>query len=335
MKFIFLKLLKSKKELISSLVLIIFIGLVLVFALWSANRTVAWFANNKNVTAEGMSVRSKDKDYELITLSSDAANKNGVYFDPYHAAVLGTDGDGYEIWLVDSDSNIGNYSSTGNETYSNGLEPGSNGVIKFYIKPYKDITLSFSFQTVGYTSEPATIGGQETVVMTELTSNSGDPACFLNGHILLFEGKGATYYTGLIPAGNDGNRVFTREFIHNGAYDADTDGDDVDDAYEVDIYWVWPKTLDTLVKNAGSNSTLICDKNAVVPEGETNDYYKVVNNICAYPEYYLERHGHDDVVFTEQNLSGRDEFYNDADQSIGMNVEYVMLRLDAIQITGD
>ena len=274
-----------------------------------------------------MGVKSKGLSFELITLSGDNTNKNGVYYDPYHTAIRENESEGYDIWLVDSGSNINNYSNTGTDDGTLGIEPGSSGTIKYYIKPYEDVTVTFTFQTIGYRAHTTTVGGQETVSMTELSSAAGRPACFLNGHILLFEGHDS-YYTGLIPTGNDGKRVFSRFFEFGGNYDADTDGDGTDDAYEVEIHWIWPITLDTLVYNSNSAATMICDKDAVVGEGETNDYNRVVNNICTYPQYYLNGYS-TTTTYTETMLVGRNAMYNDADQEIGMNVEYVLLRLDA------
>lgn len=313
----------ARKRLVKICIMLSLALLVFLFA------TIAWFTMNKEVGSNGMGIKSQGKSFDLITLSSDATNKNGAFYNPYHSAIRENDNDGYEIWLVDSDSNIGNYSSTGAQNETLGIEPGSSGTIKFYIKPYEDVTVSFSLQTVGYTAQTTMVGNQPTVTMTELSSAAGRPACFLNGHVLLFEGDFVnTYYTGLIPTGSDGKRVFTRFFQFGGAYDTDTDDDGTKDAYEVNIHWIWPMTLDTLVYNSSSVATMICDRNAVAPEGETNDYNKVVNNICAYPQYYLKGYS-PSTTYTEQLVAGRNAMYNDADQDIGMNIEYVMLRMDA------
>ena len=294
--------------------------------------TIAWFTMNREVGTSGMGVKSKGRSFDLITLSDDNTNKNGVYYNPYHTAIRENETEGYDIWLVDSGSNMKNYSATGIVDNTMGIEPGSSGVIKFYIKPYEDVTVTFTFQTIGYKATTSTVGGQETVTMTELSSAAGNPACLLNGHVLLFEHQDLEntphYYTDLIPTGIDGKRLFSREFKLGGSYDADTDGDDTNDAYEVDIYWVWPETLDTLVYNSNSAATLLCDRSAVADEGETNDYNKVVSNICAYPQYYLNGYS-PTATYTEASLVGRNVLYNDADQEIGMNVEYVLLRLGA------
>lgn len=295
--------------------------------------TIAWFTMNREVETSGMGVKSKGLSFELITLSGDNTNKNGIYYDPYHTAIRENESEEYDIWLVDSSSNINNYSNTGTGDGTLGIEPGSSGTIKYYIKPYEDVTVTFTFQTIGYRAHTTTVGGQETVSMTELSSAAGRPACFLNGHILLFEGHDS-YYTGFIPTGNDGKRVFSRFFEFGGNYDADTDGDGTDDAYEVEIHWIWPITLDTLVYNSNSAATMICNRNAVVQEGETNDYNKVVNNICTYPQYYLNGYS-STTTYTESRLVGRNSMYNDADQEIGMNVDYVLLRLDADTTTGN
>lgn len=311
--------------------LILFSGIILVFA------SIAWFTMNKDVGMSGMGVKTKGLSFELITLSGDNTNKNGVYYDPYHTAIRENESEGYDIWLVNSGSNINNYSNTGTDDGTLGIEPGSSGIIKFYIKPYEDVTVAFTFQTLGYSARTTTVGGQPSVTMTELSSAAGRPACFLNGHVLLFEHQDSTthFYSGLIPTGADGKRTFTRYFELNGPYDADTDSDGTNDAYEVEIYWIWPMTLDTLVDNSNPSVTMICDKNASPAQGETdNDYTKVVNNICSYPQYYIKGYS-PTTTYTEATIKGRNAMYNDADQEIGMNVEYVLLRLDAEAGTGE
>ena len=303
-------------------------ALSIVLAVFFA--TIAWFTMNRETSAGGMSIKSKGRSFDLITLSDDNTYKNSVYYNPYHSAIRENETEGYDIWLVDSSSNINNYSASGNDDGTLGIEPGSSGTIKFYIKPYEDVTVSFSFQTIGYRAQTTTAGGQTTVTMVALSSAAGRPACFLNGHVLLFEHQDSTthFYSGLIPTGSDGKRTFTRYFELNGSYDADTDGDGTNDAYEVEIHWIWPITLDTLVYNSASAATMLCDKDAVVGEGETNDYNRVVNNICTYPQYYLNGYS-TTTTYTETMLVGRNAMYNDADQEIGMNIDYVLVRLDA------
>lgn len=291
---------------------------------------MAWFIMNRETSSSGMGVKVKGKSFELITLSDDDTNKNGVYYDPYHAAIQSNESESYDIWLVGSGSNLNNYANTGTDDGTLGIEPGSSGTIKFYIKPYEDVTVAFTFQTLGYSARTTTVGGQPSVTMTELSSAAGRPACFLNGHVLLFEHQDSTthFYSGLIPTGADGKRTFTRYFELNGPYDADTDSDGTNDAYEVEIHWIWPLTLDTLVYNSASAATMICDKDAAVGGGETNDYNRVVNNICTYPQYYLNGYS-TTTTYTETMLVGRNAMYNDADQEIGMNIDYVLVRLDA------
>lgn len=319
-------LLLERKKAIYNLVLLF----VAVFVVLIGVLTMAWFIMNRETSSSGMGVKVKGKSFELITLSDDDTNKNGVYYDPYHAAIQSNESESYDIWLVGSGSNLNNYANTGTDDGTLGIEPGSSGTIKFYIKPYEDVTVAFTFQTLGYSARTTTVGGQPSVTMTELSSAAGRPACFLNGHVLLFEHQDSTthFYSGLIPTGADGKRTFTRYFELNGPYDADTDSDGTNDAYEVEIHWIWPLTLDTLVYNSASAATMICDKDAAVGGGETNDYNRVVNNICTYPQYYLNGYS-TTTTYTETMLVGRNAMYNDADQEIGMNIDYVLVRLDA------
>ncbi len=329
--------LKKQVHLFPGLLSLIVLAVILVLGFVAYfNHSLAWFSSNRDTSATGMGVKVKGKNFDLITLSNDTTNKKGVYYDPYHAAIQENESEAYDIWLVDSGSNINNYTNTGRDDGTLGIEPGSSGVIKFYIKPYQDVTVEFAFETIGYNSSKTTVGGKTQVTMTELSSEADESARFLNGHVLLFEGydESTSFYSGLIPTGSDGKRVFSREFQLNGSYDADTDGDSASDAYEVDIYWIWPETLDALVYNSNSTTTTICDRNAVASSGEDNDYTKVVNNICTYPQYYLKNYSLN-TTYTEALVSGRNITYNDADQDIGMNIEYILLRLGAKDSSGN
>ncbi len=318
---------KRRKALIKLGSITVLTALVLLFA------TIAWFTMNKETGTSGMGVKVKGKSFDLITLSDDQDNKNGAFYSPYHEAIQRGETEGYGIWLVDGSSNINNYSSSGSSESSLGIEPGSSGTITFYIKPYSDVTIDFTFQTIGYISGTETVEGHQRTTMTELSASEGDPACFLNGHILLFEHHD-TFYSGLIPADGNGRRVLRKTFEVGGNYDADTNGDNRNDAYRVDIHWVWPETLDTLVYNANAtDAVMICDRNAASAQGG-NDYQQVVNHICSYPQFFLKGLP-SGTSYTEAQIKGKNAMYNDADQDIGMNVEYVLLRLSTDTSSGD
>ena len=316
---------KRRKALIKLGSITVLTALVLLFA------TIAWFTMNKETGTSGMGVKVKGKSFDLITLSDDQDNKNGAFYSPYHEAIQRGETEGYGIWLVDGSSNINNYSSSGSSESSLGIEPGSSGTITFYIKPYSNVTIDFTFQTIGYISGTETVEGHPRTTMTELSASEGDPACFLNGHILLFEHHD-TFYSGFIPADGNGRRVLRKTFEVGGDYDADTNGDSRNDAYRVDIHWVWPETLDTLVYNA-TDAVMICDRDAASAQG-SNDYQQVVSHICSYPQFFLKGLP-SGTSYTEAQIKGKNAMYNDADQDIGMNVEYVLLRLSTDTSSGD
>ncbi len=320
---------KHKKRIIKICLLMLLIVLIMIFA------SIAWFAMNKQTGADGMGVKIKGKSFDLLTMSSDdTGNNKGAYYDPYHQAIHNDDSQGYDVWLVDSSSNVNNYASSGTDPKTLGIEPGSHGVISFYIRPYRDVTVDLAFQTIGYKAQTSFVNEQQVVTMTALSSEPREPACYLNGHVLLFEGKTGNHYNGLIPTDENGKRKFSRTFAADGSFDTDTNGDGTNDAYKVDIYWVWAETLDTLVYNENSSAVLLCDKDAAAAQGEVNDYTKVVNNICEYPQYYLNGYSQE-TTYTEQTIVGRNAMYNDADQEIGMNVEYVLLRLETGSSSGE
>lgn len=301
--------------------LIKFGGMVLLTSIIMIFATRSWFTMSREVEGTGVNMTAEGKDYAIKTIGN-----NGAYYSPYHAKILESEEEEASVWLVDSTNNL-------NNNINDGIMPGSSGTMTVYVTPLIDeITLEFTLQTVGYRTE---IDG-DSVEMTEMRNSAGEPAYFLSGHLLLFENKIGNYYTDFIAVDAAGKRKFSRTFKRSelSSKGVDTDSENGNDAFEVKIHWIWPETLDTLVFSSNSGAEMICDKDAVAEEGEFNDYKKVINSICNNPQYYLKGVAAG-TVYTEPQLLGRNAMYNDADQDIGMNVEYVLLRLSADTTSGD
>ena len=110
---------------------------------------IAWFVSNNKVTGSGIGIRSAGSDFELAA-DAGAGGKNsaGAYDNLLEASpgteeTLGnksyitTDGSHTSItWSIVNESNMRN-----NENHL-GIEPGTSGMLRFYIISHKDGALN-------------------------------------------------------------------------------------------------------------------------------------------------------------------------------------------------
>ena len=82
--------------------------------------------------------------------------------------------------------------------------------------------------------------------------------------------------------------------------------------YEVTIYWEWPVTYDDITENTSTTSPAVTKK---YPAALT-DY------VSAHPEYFFASGA--SAVTPGQKIDS----YNDGDQLIGDNIQYVALFVD-------
>ena len=248
---------------------------------------------------------------------------NGMYYDDYHSLVRDP---GSIIWQMTDENNMYNYeedSSGLEDDEEEGIHPGSYGVISFYITPKIDsVYVDYQFEILGYSaSEDEEIGE---ITMTLLDSES-EPAEYLNGHILLFANRTGTernyVYSDPILSNEDMKRVITgNHFTGTGT------------RTQVDIYWIWPITLSSIVDATS------CEKVHVTQEPVVDSsagYSQVVTNIESYPEYYFSFEEGSSInsssVITEAVIA-RDYdifggLYDQADNKIGTGIRFVLLKM--------
>ena len=148
---------------------------------------IAWFVSNNKVTGSGIGIRSAGSDFELAAdAEADGKNSAGAYDDLLEASpgteeTLGnksyitTDGSHTSItWSIVNESNMRNNQN------NLGIEPGTSGMLKFYIISHKDgaLNVTLNLGLTGYTN-----GTGSTIEKAE------EPAQKLvKGHVLLFAG---------------------------------------------------------------------------------------------------------------------------------------------------
>lgn len=261
---------------------------------------------NREVDGTGMEMAAQGTNYTLEMIG----DSNGLYYDDFHSKVIDSDS---VIWTMSPsangiEQNFGNYTPAEDD----GIYPGCSGCISFNIIPNaeSEISLNFSFEVLGYNSE---LNENSEVVMNQLNSEEdADVINYLNGHILLFENydKNTGKYSNLIQTSEDMTRIMAKKFSG------------INNATQVDIYWVWPLTLSNLIK-ADESTDLICSE---------SDITNIENFIVSYPQYFMRGITVDensplsaDMIKSNYTLYGGK--YDQADNIIGVRVRYLRLKM--------
>ena len=300
-------------------------AIILVFV------TVAWFTMSKNIETGSMAMTATELPFELET--SGAAGLYDSYLD---AVVEGyddastTEGTSGIKWQLTSSSNLNNlYSGSDEPDMSSitrfdsdkyGLEPGNHGDLEFTIvnKTTDKIYVELFMKLTGY---KASFDEDDYKTDTALALVTDESALgFLAGHILFFYED---------ADGND-------QLITPDGFVSEIEGSG---RKTVKLHWVWPATL---------NEILSADI-----EGISTDDSKLIRRFFFQnPEVFLKPTGEvnfDDIrvlpnddtaewesaissklpLLTNKNYSRFAAMYNDADQTIGDNVNYVLAELIA------
>lgn len=285
----------------------VFVAAILVF------KSVAWFTNNKNSSGDGMYMVAEGAPYDIVCLYD---NKENI-FQSVHNLIKTDDA---AVWQMTAQNNMENYDDN-----DEGLAPGSFGMVSFYVKPHDtSIDLNLTFELTGYEYlSNATEGTNKLIAVDDELQG------YLNGHILLFQKRTEVineatkeveyiYSEPVLPDGT-ASRFINKKFLKE------------NENTPVNIYWVWPKTLSTLV-DASSNEYV-----GVKPFCTGDDYTKICNDVLNYPEKYLYKYAVEQdeegkaIILTEKLIAEKYDKYGDlydrADNQIGMNVDYITLKM--------
>ena len=339
--------------------------------------SIAWFTMNRDAEGSGVQMRASGARFEISSPTGGNLSP-GLWYDPYHKKIRGDNSESNAelpsyVWMMSDESNFGNYTYESAEEKVGGIKPGSYGKVTFNVTPLIDqIDLQFAFDVVGYHSSDSLFDeGNENTPLTltpvaDMGSKGEDIANYLNGHILLFENRTPVYetitekdpdtgeetvtvtqnilrydYSGLIATDEDMSRVLNNT--------AKTHFSGKNTVTPVDIYWIWPNTLSTIVDIGGDDLTSVpCS---------TADKDRLADCVLTHPQYFLKGYeadtsGNSDNNGSEENggeenssgssLTLQDiiddyELYSDmydmADNDIGMNVNYILLKLTASENT--
>lgn len=305
----------QKLELIKTASAAVIILIILIF------ETIAWFTIGGNDAMDKLTMADNSLEYDISFLEN---GKDGIYTKEYRDMI----GDPSAlVWQMTAENNMDNL-----DEESNGIYPGAYGVISFYITPkVSDLDLALSFEVVGVKKKSETESASDTESTAdtlETLDGTKSPAKYLNGHILLFgkrsEGEDGYTYSEPILSDNDMKRVLKKSYA-----------DKKDEAQLVNIYWVWPETLSTLIDARECTSVTVTEKPFTVGD----DYAKIAANVLAYPEYYMQLENDKSHAITEENIVSDygkyGGYYDLADNNIGGNIDYLLLKLSVTKTDSD
>lgn len=314
---------------------------------------IAWFVSNNKVTGSGIGIRSAGSDFELAAdAGEDGKNSAGAY-DKLLEASLGTEETlENKSYITTDDSHtsitwsIVNESNMRNNQNNQGIEPGTSGMLKFYIISHKEgaLNVTLDLGLTGYTN-----GTGGTIVKSEKTAQE-----LVKGHVLLFAGyeQGTNSYEGWISEDADpwtmtldNGRTLTRNA--DGTLTWAVENAKKDTAYPVQIYWIWPEILGSYLRKdqtaTGNRPILFPEEPATGentsgnPKALPKDLYKKMSQNGKYFRYESK----DDQVTADILWQMRNDFnpviygeiadcYNLGDQYLGENVRYLKLKLEAL-----
>ena len=286
---------KSIQKIVISLSSSIFLLVVLIMLVAYASTTFGWFASNEKVDTDGMSVGVASQSYGVG--GNGAASFSGL-------------GDGSYLTLI----------KDGSDTDIEDIAPGDFGRVSFDLTSSTVLssTINISIQLIGLIGEDDNF--------TTCTDNA--VLTLLNGHILFFENRTA------IPSTNHyhyTNHITTLNY--NTAAHTPTPPAQNDDNlyhYTVEFYWIWPRSFGQLVLDEDDSRIrhkTVFDKN-VSDRGDMLAYIKANSGLFfvwtnAQPSVFPTNDANYQNTYYIQLTNA----YNNADQSIGDNIDYIVVHL--------
>ena len=334
---------KEKKKRIRQMIIFVIAAIAVIIAL-----CIAWFVSNNRVNGISGRISAKEFGIEIGSRGS-----QGVHDDilkqvksdlTYHLPGEGSNNQhdtslgGSINWLLDSDSNMNNYSEGKSFTDTGAkfrkdyaMEPGTKGRLDFFIKPYEegDLSLEFSLDIVPY------VMNGDTPQVVDKTSTASQ---FLSGHIVYFLGE----------TQNDDTVKYT--WIKNGTFRITIPKAEKDKEYNYSIYWVWPLNLSTILLNENdeflNESTIeFDDKDAT---GALRN--QIVTDMTIHPEKYffssltgtpldtnyeevkaikdIHKYSGANSTYDKQLFVDLSSYYNQADMKIGESISFITATLE-------
>jgi hypothetical protein len=286
---------------------------------------LAWFLNNSRVTTQGIQLSAALGGFELASVGTDG----GIYKDELnglvsnagetatidsHTAYKTSAGQQNVVWRMAVDGSDLNNASGKAASDQAGIAPDTAGTLRFYVIPYQDgeLTVEFTLSILAYSTDK---DGK----LIALEDRENDPVAtmvgnLLKGHVLFFEAKNSQgLYEGLIE-----NDTFTKTFQNAKAGQPEL----------VTIYWVWPNVVAQLLQeNPPYGALFTADVRSALQKDMTTGTgmikYFLTTDEDKLPDL------NESVI--GQSIAALSTYYNRADEYIGKNADYILLRLEAQQ----
>lgn len=264
----------------------------------------AWFVNNTSVTARSISVSASGSTFELASVGS----SHGAFDESLPDDLKAEEGDPYQnssgtgtittvsknaiFWQMNDAAGLNNQNA--NDT---GIEPGSSGTLQFYVIPKHTGKLNLTCQL---SLIPLKLEKNDSFIKLENVTASQ----FLKGHLLF-----SYTYT---DKNNDSNTQLVN--YSTASFPLEFEVQNVDDPISVQLDWHWPLLLQDVI-NDKSNS---------------NTYKTWMTEAPGFFFCYNDAAVNDPPDF-ETQFSTYNDYFNNADQYIGDNIDGVLLQLTAVE----
>ena len=343
----------QKKSLIKMGAMGILTLILLIFS------SLSWFTMNRDVSGSGMGIKSAGSPFELAvtgdnegaksyiqTGKGDAATYDeGTLLNDMEGGIEAPDGTSGSYSYIDDTENRttsrGLFYTTGNadtikwrlsseyDATDDGVGPASCGEFTFYVIPKRtgSLEVTFSLELDGYSADVKENDNETFNVSSLSLIESNDVAyesvTYLNSHILFFTGR-------------TGSGTSANPYIYTGLVNKDefsmTFSNCTEDVLEpVTLYWVWANTFADMTCIA-QNTSLATDSVTIsdLRDYVLSDPVSVLKGIGSEEAVgYMTASEEFDESTAENNITALSYGYNKADQSIGSNIAYFLLVLNA------
>lgn len=298
---------------------------------------IAWFASNSQVTSTGMQIAAQNEEpFRIASVGERLKDEQNYLKDETGKNIL-SEGN-METHTSYIDTATGQEVTTTRTYYTGGsgvawhmneqsLVPGAQGKLEFYLIPNKDglSSADISLNLVGYS-----FNEKENKVQKIETPKIQS---LLNGHILLFQHvDDDNGYSGWLGE----NQKFTMRADANGSTTFKKNM-----PYKITIFWKWPQYFRNYIYTQKSTyGDLFTDAS---PKGDGSDYQKLITFVNKQRDikadtgklFYDASANKADKINEEINNTMSDEildacstYYNQADEYIGTNTQYVYIQID-------
>lgn len=284
----------ARKQIVRSAFLALAALGVIVFACY------AWFVSSGTVTGKISSVLLNGSTFELASVG-----KNGAFYNDMRSELKHDDAETWSynnlsgiktgkydtvVWKLTENSNMGNLTEAG-------IQPGTGGDISFYVIPKVggDLTLKFHIDLIPL-KLPSKNTENETAQSEAVPVENPVLEQLLKGHFLFY------WY-------NKGTKTWVP--CSTGDFTMTFTGCQVDEAIPVTLTWKWPLLLQHIT-----------------------DETEISNEIPKYKQYffYADAEMGESIpndIDLKENYQQLSKLFNNADQYIGINMNWLEVRLSA------